>query len=52
MKSKIKNFTGYRWWEQKNKLYREDCFKKSLEETIELKGNYDYFIKKTNKIES
>ena len=44
----IKNFTGYRWWEQKNKPYRESCFRKSIQETIELKKNYDYFIKQTS----
>lgn len=45
----MKFFTGYRWWEQKNKAYREACFRKSIQETIELKGKYDYFIKQTNK---
>mgnify|MGYP001084878718 CR=1 FL=1 len=44
-----KAFTGYRWWEQKNPAYREACFRKSIKETIELKGKYDYFIKQTNK---
>ena len=44
----MNGFTGFRWWDQKNKAYRESCRKKAIQETIELKINYDYFIK-TNK---
>jgi hypothetical protein len=43
----MKGFTGFRWWEQKNPSYRESCRKQAIRETIELKGNYDYFITKT-----
>jgi len=44
----MKNFTGYRWWEQKNPAYREACRRKASRELIELKIGYDYFIKQTN----
>ena len=44
----MNNFSGKRWWEQKNPAYRESCFRKSLKESVELKGKYDYFIKLTN----
>tara|TARA_R110002167_G_scaffold290181_4_gene495222 strand:+ start:170 stop:307 length:138 start_codon:yes stop_codon:yes gene_type:complete len=42
------DFTGFRWWDQKNPAYRESCKKQASRETIELKSNYDYFITKTN----
>ena len=45
----IKSFSGYRWWEQKNVPYRESCRKQAIKELVELKGNYDYLIKQTNK---
>ena len=41
--------TGHRWWEQKNPAYRKSCFRKAVEETTELKGQFDFFIKQTNK---
>ena len=43
----MKNFTGYRYWEQKNPAYREACKRQASKELIELKGEYDYFIKQT-----
>jgi hypothetical protein len=43
----MNNFSGYRWWEQKSEPYRESCRKKAIQETVELKGKFDYFIKKT-----
>lgn len=43
----MKNFTGNRWWEQKNPAYKEACKRKATAELVELKGQYDYFIKKT-----
>ena len=43
----MKDFTGHRWWEQKNPAYRKACFNKAITETVELKGQYDYFIKQT-----
>ena len=46
MKSII-NFTGYRWWEQKNPSFRECCRKKATQELIEMKIGYDFFIKQT-----
>ena len=42
------NFTGYKWWQQKNEPYKECCFKKAVQETVDLKCKYDYFIKQTN----
>ena len=44
----MKKFTGYKWWEHKNPTYRESSFRKGIQETIELKGQYDYFIKREN----
>lgn len=47
----MKNFTGYKWWEQKNPSYREACFRQAVKETVELKEQYDYFIEqKTSKV--
>jgi hypothetical protein len=46
----MKNFTGNRWWEHKNPAYRKACERKAVQELIELKGQYDYFIRKTNEI--
>jgi hypothetical protein len=43
----VTQLTGYRWWEQKNPSYREACRRQATNETIELKGQYDYFIKNT-----
>jgi hypothetical protein len=43
----MKNFTGYKWWEQKNPAYKEACRRQAIKETIKLKGQYDYFIKQT-----
>lgn len=43
----IKGFTGKKWWEQKNPAYRKACQIKHFEEMAELKGKYDYFIKRT-----
>jgi len=37
----MKNFTGYKWWEQKNLSYREACKRQAVRETIELKEQYD-----------
>jgi hypothetical protein len=37
----MKNFTGYKWWEQKNPSYREACKRQAVRETIELKEQYD-----------
>ena len=37
-----------KWWKQKNPAYRESCFRKAVKYTVELKGQYDYFIKTTN----
>ena len=45
----MKNFTGYKHWEQKNPAYREACRRQSSRELTELKGQYDYFIKQTVK---
>lgn len=45
----IKGFTGLEWWKHKNPAYRKACFNKSLKETTELKGKYDFFIKQTIK---
>lgn len=43
----MKNFTGYKWWEHKNPAFKQACFNKALKETVELKKQYDYFIKHT-----
>ena len=43
----VTQLTGYRWWEQNNPSYREACRRQSSRELIELKGQYDYFIKQT-----
>tara|TARA_R110000737_G_scaffold201389_1_gene220776 strand:+ start:404 stop:544 length:141 start_codon:yes stop_codon:yes gene_type:complete len=43
----MKNFTGYKYWEQNNPAYREACRIQAYKELIELKGQYDYFIKQT-----
>jgi len=45
----MKNFTGNKWWEHKNPDYKEACKRKAIREMIELKGQYDYFIKQTSK---
>ena len=45
----MNSLTGHRWWEQKNPAYRESCKRQASKDTIELKGQYDYFIKQTNK---
>lgn len=45
----MKHFTGYRAWEQTNPAYREACKRQASKELLELKGQYDYFIKQTNK---
>lgn len=42
----IKNFTGTKWWEQKNPAYRKSCFRKASKELLELKVGYDLLIKK------
>ena len=44
----MKNFTCYRWWEQKNPAYREASKRQASVELIEMKIEYDYFIKRTN----
>ena len=41
-------FNSKKWWQQKNPSYREACFRKAVKDTVELKGQYDYFIKITN----
>ena len=46
----VKGFSGYRWWEQKNPSFRDACRRKASEELIEMKVEYDYFIKKTSKL--
>jgi hypothetical protein len=43
----MKGFTGFKWWEQENPAYRKACRRQASKELIELKGQYDYFIKKT-----
>jgi len=43
----MNKFNGNRWWKQKNPAYREACRRKASRELIELKGQYDYFIKQT-----
>ncbi len=43
----VKRFTGEKYWEHKNQAYKEACFNKFNDELVELKGQYDYFIKRT-----
>ena len=48
----MNNFTGNKWWEQKNPSYRESCKKQAIRELIISKGQYDYFIKRTSKVKT
>tara|TARA_R110000850_G_C9903842_1_gene460027 strand:+ start:471 stop:749 length:279 start_codon:yes stop_codon:yes gene_type:complete len=46
----MKNFTGFRWWDQNNPAYKESCKKQAIKETIINTIEYNYFIKKNNKM--
>lgn len=47
----LKEFSGFKWWEQNNPAYREACKRQASRELIELNIGYEFYIKNTVKQE-